>query len=276
MHRSIVANTAEQPLVVCAVAEAPVAVPKHSAAPPSQGFVQRGANVQEIRPAQSALDPGPPARPVQVSAWALSGRKRAFDLLVALILLFPLMAVMLVVSLVSAVVFRARPLFVQERVGLGGKPFKVVKVRSLPTSWRADEGKHELQQRQMPKVSNLIRGTHLDEVPQVINVLLGQMSFVGPRPMITGVLALLPSEIARARAQVRPGITGAWQISTMGGAPLHECPGPDIAYVEHASARGDIWLIWHTVAAHLWGEGLEPNAVALRLAGMDGVSSDVR
>lgn len=215
---------------------------------------------------------------IPVSAWATSTGKRSLDLVLALVLLVPLLVVMAIVALVSTVAFRAWPFFVQKRVGMGGTLFRAIKVRSLPTSWHSDKGKHELDEECMPRVSHLLRGTHLDEIPQVLNVLFGQMSFVGPRPMIPGVLALLPPEVAEIRERVRPGVTGAWQVSTMGALPLHECTELDIVYVEHAGPRADAWLMWQTVRSRLRGQALEPDVVVasvVKLAVLDRMDSDV-
>lgn len=276
VYRTITANAVEQPLAVQATADGMVVAPPSLGVALSLGTSPLGGSSEYsvVLPTEEGSAVSPRVEATHVSRWAMSGRKRVFDLVLALTLVMPLMMVTLVVALVAALAFRAWPFFVQTRVGLDGKLFKVVKVRSLPTTWHADKGKHELQHEEMPKISRLLRATHFDEVPQVFNVLLGQMSFVGPRPMITGVLSFLSNETAQSRARVRPGITGAWQISTMGGAPLHECPALDIAYVQHASARGDLWLMWHTVAAHLWGEALEPTVIADRLSRMAGVVAD--
>lgn len=199
------------------------------------------------------------------SSWVSSNNKRAFDLALALLLLIPVIVLIAAVAAVSAVAFRAEPLFKQHRVGLDGETFVVLKIRSLPATWAANVGKHDLVQHSMPRISKLIRGSHIDELPQLFNVLSGQMSFVGPRPMIQQVLDRLPQDVQRVRNAARPGITGPWQISTMGGVPLHECPDLDVYYVGGATCSSDMYLLWRTAVARVGGRPPEPRQLHARL-----------
>ena len=172
----------------------------------------------------------PVQRQVRVGAsrWSRGYFKRLFDFAVAaaaLPLAVPLIAG---VALVSAVRFGGNPFFVQERVGRNNKTFRVTKIRSLPKSFPR-VGRHQFDHDSVCRWGKFLRDTHIDELPQLFNVLNGSMSMVGPRPMISEVLDELPREERRARSLVRPGLTGVWQVSTAGGRPLQECPELDVA-----------------------------------------------
>lgn len=114
-------------------------------------------------------------------------------------------------------------------------------------------------------VSQFRRQTHLDELPQLVNIIGGSMSIVGPRPMIDEVIDELEPIDRKTRAMVKPGLTGPWQMSTMGSLPLHDHPELDNAYVEHASFTGDVRIIWLTFLGMLGRPELEPAALLKRL-----------
>ena len=156
---------------------------------------------------------------------------------------------LVVLCLISAVRFRCNPLFVQRRHGVGEEVFPVVKIRSLPKSFPHRHGKHDLDDHTFEGWSKFLRQTHLDELPQVFNVISGSMSIVGPRPMISEVIEKLEPHDRAVRAMVKPGLTGPWQMSTMGSVSLHDCPELDNAYVEHASFMADSRLISMTAAS---------------------------
>lgn len=149
----------------------------------------------------------------------------------------------------------------QERVGLDGKVFKVLKFRSMEPDRRDDRTtsfvgtdrrinhKSEEDPRLTP-VGRFIRKWSLDELPQLWNVLLGQMSLVGPRPeMVKIVEQYEPWQHARHR--VKPGVTGLWQISARGEVPMHEATHIDLEYVDSISFRTDIRILARTLPAAL-------------------------
>jgi len=158
----------------------------------------------------------------------------------AIVLLVPLL-------FLSTVRFRAFPIFVQTRVGRNGVPIRVPKVRSLPSDWNPQLGKHDLADVSLLRTSHFLRVAHLDELPQIFCILRGTMTWVGPRPMIPEVLALLPAEARVRRAGIAPGLTGLWQISSTGPLPLHQSPWLDVLYVEHATATVDARVIAQTL-----------------------------
>lgn len=154
------------------------------------------------------------------------------------------------------------PIFLrQERVGRHGKVFKVLKFRSMEPdrrgrgvsdfvgSDRRVNHKSEDDPRLTP-VGRFIRKWSLDELPQLINVVLGQMSLVGPRPeMVQIVERYEPWQ--HARHQVKPGVTGLWQVSARGELPMHEATHIDLEYVNTVSLLTDIRILAKTIPAAL-------------------------
>lgn len=154
------------------------------------------------------------------------------------------------------------PIFLrQERVGLNGKVFKVIKFRSMEPDRRASQPhpfvgrdrrvnhKSEEDPRLTP-VGRFIRKWSLDELPQLWNVVLGHMSLVGPRPeMVQIVERYEPWQ--HARHQVKPGVTGLWQISARGEVPMHEATHIDLEYVDSISLATDLRILAKTLPAAL-------------------------
>ena len=178
--------------------------------------------------------------------------KRVVDFFAGLglaLLSFPLLVAL---AFWSAISFRAWPFFVQERVGLGGKPVRCFKIRTLCRHTPAYLDKEELvAQGHERRLAATVRKTHLDELPQFWQVVAGTFSLVGPRPMIASIVDRMPADVAERRHSVRPGITGPWQVSVDGSFLLdHRCDY-DLAYVEHASWRIDASIIWWTTAQAL-------------------------
>jgi lipopolysaccharide/colanic/teichoic acid biosynthesis glycosyltransferase len=174
--------------------------------------------------------------------------KRIFDLVVSTLLLVPALVVIAALLLPVALALRTWPLFVQSRVGHRQKAFNFVKLRTLPRSTPAYADKYSLQSIGMPRLSRWLRATHLDEIPQVVLVLLGRMSLVGPRPEMPTLASHWSPEFAAIRTSVLPGITGLWQVSEAAEGLIHESPNWDTFYVENGSFALDVWIIWRTFA----------------------------
>lgn len=182
-----------------------------------------------------------------VPRWALSPGKRLFDVLTSLLVL-PVVTLMVAgAGLISMFAFRTWPLFFQQRRGLRGRSFRALKIRSLPRSFPDQQGKLGLDVSGIGRWSTMLRHSHVDELPQVFNVLAGSMSMVGPRPMIDEVLQFLEPDDQRVRTLVRPGLTGAWQVSSAGALPLHDHPELDDVYVRRCGFRADLRLLWWTM-----------------------------
>lgn len=177
--------------------------------------------------------------------------KRVLDLLVGVPLALLALPFVAVLAVGSAITLRAWPLFVQRRVGRGGREFPFVKLRTLPTSAPSAVDKYHLDGVRIPAFCRFLRHRHLDELPQLLLVPIGWMSLVGPRPDMPKVLAHYPAELAEARSCVRPGCTGLWQVSTSVSKLIYEAPEYDVAYVLRGSVRLDLWILVRTFRVYL-------------------------
>ncbi len=192
--------------------------------------------------------------------------KRAFDFVVAgagFVLLLPLLAV---IALAVAVSSPGPVLFRQHRVGMHGRPFEILKFRTMT---HAPQGQGPLVtaagDRRITAVGRFLRATKLDELPQLWNVVRGDMSLVGPRPEVPKYVALYPPGVAEEVLSVRPGITDEASILYRDEAEvLARAPDPERAYVEevlprklalyqqyarHHSLRGDVGILLRTLAS---------------------------
>ena len=172
--------------------------------------------------------------------------KRVFDFCIALIALICISPILLVVTVwLHFANKEAGVFFLQERPGLHGKIFKVIKFKTM-TDERDAKGKLLPDATRLTKVGRFVRSTSLDELPQLINVLKGDMSLIGPRPLLPKYLPLYTPEQAR-RHKVRPGITGWAQVHGRNHCKLSEKFKLDVWYVDHCSLMTDIKIIWLTV-----------------------------
>jgi lipopolysaccharide/colanic/teichoic acid biosynthesis glycosyltransferase len=181
--------------------------------------------------------------------------KRIFDLTAGVALSIVTAPIILLLAVGSAVSFRAWPLFVQDRLGRGGCSFRFIKVRSLPTSTPPGADKYAIAQATNTWWGWIIRGSHLDELPQCWLVVTGRMSLVGPRPEMPDLAATFDAVFVAERLTVRPGITGPWQVSTASKGLIGEAPGFDRLYLAHAGARLDAWIMFRTIGTFV---GLRP------------------
>lgn len=192
--------------------------------------------------------------------------KRGFDLVAALLLLIFLAPLMLLLAILIRLDSHGSPLFRQTRCGKKGKPFTFLKFRGmvqdaealLPEIEHLNEAQGPIfkirEDPRVTRVGRFIRRTSLDELPQLINVLKGEMSLVGPRPPI-------PSEVARYepwqrnRLLVVPGITGLWQVSGRSELSFDEMVRLDIEYIQHWTLWLDLQILFRTVRAVLTTKG---------------------
>lgn len=180
--------------------------------------------------------------------------KRAFDLML-LVLTAPLWLPLLGLTALALGLFQGRPVFfVQERIGRGGRPFRIFKFRTM-TDRRGADGELLDDAERLTSVGRFVRKTSLDELPQLWNVLRGEMSLVGPRPLLPEYLPLYPAHHAR-RHEVRPGITGLAQISGRNLLGWDERLDLDVTYVERQSLALDLTILARTVAGVLTRRGV--------------------
>jgi lipopolysaccharide/colanic/teichoic acid biosynthesis glycosyltransferase len=180
--------------------------------------------------------------------------KRALDIAVAALVLLALTPVILIVGLVVRVRLGSPVLFVQERPGLRGQPFRMLKFRSM-TDARDANGQLLPDVQRLTPLGRFLRSSSLDELPEFWNVLRGDMSLVGPRPLLMEYLPLYSAEQAR-RHEVRPGITGWAQVNGRNALAWDAKFRLDVWYVDHRSMRLDLIIIARTVRQVLAREGI--------------------
>jgi sugar transferase EpsL len=171
--------------------------------------------------------------------------KRAFDLALTLPAVILLAPVMLVVGIAVAIGLGRPVFFRQQRPGLRGRPFHVLKFRTM-TDARDADGKLKSDTERMPPLGRLLRKMSLDELPQLLNVVRGDMSLVGPRPLLMEYLPNYSAEQNR-RHDVLPGITGWSQINGRNAVVFSERLKLDVWYVDHWSLWLDIRILAGTV-----------------------------
>jgi sugar transferase (PEP-CTERM system associated) len=211
--------------------------------------------LDQLRPSSLILSDG-----FNKSRLLLAG-KRAIDIFVSFILIALTLPIMALVSLAILLEDGTPVLFRQERIGRGGHPFQILKFRSMRRGsekgrplWTADKDPR------ITAVGRFIRKFRLDELPQFINILRGEMSLVGPRPEVPYFCELLEKEIPffNQRHVVRPGLTGWAQVKYQYGASLEEAKTKfefDLFYIKHLSLLLDLAIIFETAKVVFWGRG---------------------
>jgi lipopolysaccharide/colanic/teichoic acid biosynthesis glycosyltransferase len=143
-------------------------------------------------------------------------------------------------------------LFRQRRVGLRGRPFTIYKFRTMSVDAPAYSYKVPMSDERITRVGVWLRRSGLDELPQLFNVLRGEMSLIGPRPEQPFIVQQF-QPWQHARHQVKPGITGWWQIHHRNDVPLHLNLDYDMYYLQHQSFKLDCQIVWRTLAIVLLG-----------------------
>lgn len=181
--------------------------------------------------------------------------KRLIDITVSLCSLLIFALPLLLLACLIRLKLGHPVLFAQVRPGLHGKPFRMVKFRSM-TDERTPDGELLPDAARLTRFGALLRSTSLDELPELWNVLKGEMSLVGPRPLLMEYLPLYSPEQAR-RHDVRPGITGWAQVNGRNAISWEEKFALDVWYVDHQSLWLDIKILWLTVRKVLIREGIQ-------------------
>jgi sugar transferase (PEP-CTERM system associated) len=189
-------------------------------------------------------------------------RKRVFDILVSSLLLFAALPIMLFTVLCIYLESGGPILYRQERIGQGGKPFKIFKFRSMRTDAERNGAPQwaKKDDDRTTKVGRVIRKLRIDELPQIFNVLYGDMSFVGPRPERPFFVEQLVAQIPyyAARHSIKPGLTGWAQVRYPYGASLDDAIEKlqyDLYYVKNHGLFLDIMILIDTIRVVLWGQG---------------------
>lgn len=186
--------------------------------------------------------------------------KRVVDFFIALavlaVLLVPFLALMALLALAN----RGTPFFRQTRPGRHGKLFRIVKFKTM-TDERDVRGELLPDERRLTRAGRLVRSLSLDELPQLFNVLAGQMSFIGPRPLLPEYLPLYTAEQAR-RHDVRPGITGWAQVNGRNSISWERKFELDVWYVDHLGFLLDARIIFLTLAKVVQRQGISAEGSA--------------
>jgi lipopolysaccharide/colanic/teichoic acid biosynthesis glycosyltransferase len=172
--------------------------------------------------------------------------KRAFDLLVGGLLALAALPFIVLMAVAVAISLRCWPFFVHERIGTGGRTFKFPKLRTLPPHTPRYTTKYGLPT-DVPALCRFLRKSHLDELPQLFLVPLGQLSLVGPRPKMPDEFEPIEPVYGRLRTTVPQGCTGLWQIGSGACREVRESPEFDLFYIQYASVRFDVWILWRTL-----------------------------
>lgn len=190
-------------------------------------------------------------RPRVLPGKAALARKRVLDVVVGTLLCLVAVPLIAVLAIAGALTLRCNPFFVQRRPGVGDKVLRVVKLRTLPRHYPAQAVKPELCGAHIPRFGAWLRRHHLDELPQLLEVVVGRMSLVGPRPRLGDAVEPVDPAFDRIRRAVRPGCSGLWQISVACDGPATGAPEFDLFYLRNITVRFDLWVLARTVGCLL-------------------------
>ncbi|EGP5414219.1 sugar transferase [Enterococcus faecium] len=183
--------------------------------------------------------------------------KRILDILLSGIALIVLSPIILIVGILVRIKLGSPIIFKQERPGKSEKIFSMYKFRTM-TDERDHNGEYLPDEIRLTKFGKMLRATSLDELPELWNILKGDMSIVGPRPLLVEYLPLY-SEKQRKRHNVRPGLTGLAQVNGRNAISWEEKFEYDYLYIENYSFTKDISIIWHTIKKVLKHDGITSN-----------------
>ncbi|MCO5723324.1 sugar transferase [Robiginitalea marina] len=180
--------------------------------------------------------------------------KRIGDLFASLVLLVLFSPLILGITLLLSIANGGKPFFLQKRPGKDGKIFTIIKFKTMNDKKDADGNLLPDMQR-ITKIGGFVRNYSLDELMQLVNVFVGDMSMVGPRPLLVAYLPLYNQEQAR-RHEVKPGITGWAQVNGRNAISWEEKFELDVWYVDHVSFVTDFKILWKTVEKVFKREGV--------------------
>ena len=183
--------------------------------------------------------------------------KRAIDFVASLILIILLSPLFILAIILLFIANQGKPFFFQQRPGKNGKTFTIIKLKTMNDK-KDDEGYLLPDERRLTKVGVFIRKTSLDEIPQLINVTKGDMSLIGPRPLLLRYLPFYTDK-ERLRHTVRPGITGLAQVNGRNTIKWDERLALDVDYVENLSFKQDLNIFYKTVLKVIVSENIITN-----------------
>jgi sugar transferase EpsL len=188
--------------------------------------------------------------------------KRGMDIIVSAVALLLLSPLLLIVAVLVRMTLGSPVLFRQQRPGLHGRPFTILKFRTLSERRCSTRG-HIPDEQRLTNVGNFLRRTSLDELPELVNVIRGEMSLIGPRPLLMEYLALYSPEQAR-RHDVRPGLTGWAQVNGRNALTWEVKFRLDVWYVDHRTVSLDVRIVARTVCRVVRRSGIShPGVVTM-------------
>ena len=205
--------------------------------------------------------------------------KRILDAALSFCALTVLSPVLLVLTVLGAIMMKGNPFFTQLRPGKDEKIFRLIKFRTM-TCEKDKEGNLLPDEQRLNSYGKLLRSTSLDELPELVNILIGNMSIVGPRPLLVSYLPYY-NEQEKHRHDVRPGLTGLAQVNGRNNLTWEQKFAYDLEYVEHISLRMDLRVIFTTIGKVLSRSDVqtdtqcnEGNFAELRKAELEAKRSD--
>ena len=191
--------------------------------------------------------------------------KRLFDFLLSLCAISVLSPILIILSFIGAVAMGGNPFFIQKRPGRIGKDgkekiFSLIKFRTMSNK-KDKDGNLLPDEARLNGYGKFLRSTSLDELPELINILIGDMSIVGPRPLLVRYLDRY-SPRQRRRHEARPGLTGLAQVNGRNAISWEERFELDVEYIEHITFIGDIKILFKTVGAVLKRQGISSQTSA--------------
>lgn len=183
--------------------------------------------------------------------------KKVIDFIASLILIILLSPLLILVIIVLSITNQGKPFFFQQRPGKNGKIFTIIKLKTMNNK-KDSNGNLLPDEKRLTKVGGFIRKTSLDEIPQLINVLKGDMSLIGPRPLVIRYLPFYTDK-ERLRHTVRPGITGLAQVNGRNTIKWDERLALDVDYVENLSFKQDLNIFYKTVLKVIVSENIINN-----------------
>ncbi len=180
--------------------------------------------------------------------------KRIIDFLLPLFAIVVLLPLIIILSIVGAINMKGNPFFIQERPGFHEKIFKLVKFRTM-TNAKDSNGYLLSDEERLNKYGSFLRSTSLDELPELFNILIGQMAFIGPRPLLVKYLPRYSKEQHR-RHDVRPGLSGYAQVNGRNAVSWEDKFAMDVWYVDNLSFKLDLKIFFMTISSVLKRDGI--------------------
>lgn len=180
--------------------------------------------------------------------------KRILDFVLSLLALVILSPLILIFTIIGAIKMKGNPFFVQKRPGKDGKIFSLIKFRTM-TNKKDKDGNLLPDEKRLTSYGKFLRSTSIDEVLEIINILKGDMSIIGPRPLLVKYLPLY-NEYQKHRHDVRPGLTGYAQVHGRNTVSWEEKFDMDVKYVQHITFMGDLKILLETVVKVLKRDGI--------------------